>query len=212
MAVLEELPDEEPVPVQQAAAPRVEEPLPEAEPEAFHDAASPDELAAARKDAGNAAFRAGDFDEAVECYTEALEASAAAADVLVASGDATPAPPAGTTTQPQQRAVLFANRAAARLGLKDLQGCVADCDAALALDATYVKALLRRAAALEQQGELEQLERADAGVRRCRRCFLLDCFMRTVRIFSPSRLRPRAGAAARPQRGGGEARGAGREG
>ncbi|KAE8303467.1 hypothetical protein GL50803_00104994 [Giardia duodenalis] len=49
---------------------------------------------------GNAAFKAEDFQEAIRLFTQAIEVSAA------------------NNEPPDQRAVYFANRAAARLGLK----------------------------------------------------------------------------------------------
>ncbi|KAF8510131.1 hypothetical protein BU17DRAFT_55688 [Hysterangium stoloniferum] len=84
-------------------------------------------LAAGLKTSGNAAYTQRKFADAVEFYTRALEVS------------------------PKPEAVFYSNRAACYVNMVppkyDL--VVADCDAALSLDPTYVKALNRRAAALE---------------------------------------------------------------
>ena len=57
----------------------------------------------------------------------------------------------------KQRAIYFANRAACSLRVEDPAGAAHDCSAALDLDPTYVKALLRRSTALEA---LEDYDRA----------------------------------------------------
>ena len=57
---------------------------------------------------------------------------------------------------PVLRAVLFANRAACRLHLDDMEGTVDDCCNAIALDETNVKAFVRRAKAFEALEEYER--------------------------------------------------------
>uniref|UniRef100_A0A3Q2XRE0 Tetratricopeptide repeat domain 1 n=1 Tax=Hippocampus comes TaxID=109280 RepID=A0A3Q2XRE0_HIPCM len=56
----------------------------------------------------------------------------------------------------QERAVLFSNRAAARLHLERKDDGIADCSRALELNPDYVKALLRRAELYEQTEQLEK--------------------------------------------------------
>jgi DnaJ family protein C protein 7 len=92
-----------------------------------------------RREEGNAAFAAGRWVDAERAYSDALAADATSA--------------AGT-------AKLLANRAAARLKLRQWAAAVDDCTACLELDASFVKALMRRATALRELGGAENLERA----------------------------------------------------
>ncbi|GAA6039908.1 hypothetical protein JCM8097_006794 [Rhodosporidiobolus ruineniae] len=80
----------------------------------------------ALKEAGNEAFKAGRTDEAVAKYTEAMDAD-----------------PENET----MRATLLSNRAAAQMRAKNYESAVADCDACLALNDGYFKALRTRARA-----------------------------------------------------------------
>lgn len=55
----------------------------------------------------------------------------------------------------KQRAVYYANLAACHLKARHFEDAVQDSTAALELDAAYVKALMRRAAAYEELDDLE---------------------------------------------------------
>ncbi|KAF8317411.1 ADP/ATP carrier receptor [Clavulina sp. PMI_390] len=90
------------------------------------------ERANAFKARGNAAYTAKQFPKAVDLYTQAIEIS------------------------PKPEAVYFSNRAASYLNFSPPQYplVVADCDEALSRDPKYLKALSRRAGALEQLGRL----------------------------------------------------------
>ncbi|ORY28008.1 hypothetical protein BCR39DRAFT_468703 [Naematelia encephala] len=90
-------------------------------------------LGATLKERGNKLFKNRDFTRAVECYTEAMRVSV------------------------RKDAVFFSNRAACytQFDPPEYEKCVADCDEALKLDHAYVKALKRRATALENLGRDE---------------------------------------------------------
>ena len=87
---------------------------------------------------GNAHYSAKQFDDAIRCYTEALE-----------------------LTRPDDEefsysiAVFYSNRAACHLQLQSWEDAVEDCSAALDKSPRYVKALMRRATALEALDRLE---------------------------------------------------------
>jgi DnaJ homolog subfamily C member 7 len=85
--------------------------------------------AEALKAQGNAKFEARAFEQAAELYSKALLA------------------------QPTD-AALLCNRAASHLMLDNLDACITDCRAALALKSTYIKAHLRLAQVLCRQGRL----------------------------------------------------------
>ncbi|KAJ0978005.1 hypothetical protein J5N97_013479 [Dioscorea zingiberensis] len=76
------------------------------------------------KSAGNEAFQAGKYSEAVECYTAALALN-------IESRPFT--------------AICFCNRAAAYQALGQITDAIADCSLAIALDGSYAKAISRRA-------------------------------------------------------------------
>ncbi|KAH9279487.1 Mitochondrial import receptor subunit TOM70 [Echinococcus granulosus] len=97
---------------------------------------TPLEAAIALKNRGNRNFKAGRYEKAVECYTEALEQC----------------PP----TAVEERATFFQNRAAARENLRQLEAAVEDCNAALELAPTYLKALNRRARLYERLNDLSR--------------------------------------------------------
>lgn len=80
------------------------------------------------KDRGNAYFKEGKYEAAVECYTKGIEAD-------------------------NTNALLPANRAMAYLKLNRFSEAEQDCSAALALDVTYSKAFARRAMARAALGK-----------------------------------------------------------
>ncbi|KAL0196568.1 hypothetical protein M9458_010140, partial [Cirrhinus mrigala] len=84
-----------------------------------------------QKDRGNAYFKEGKYEAAVECYSRGMEAD-------------------GTN------ALLPANRAMAYLKLQRYSEAEQDCSAALLLDATYVKAFARRATARAALGRIRE--------------------------------------------------------
>jgi len=77
------------------------------------------------KEAGNKAFLAREFEEAINQYTKAIEMS----------GD-----------QPSH--VYFANRANAQLELGRFEECIIDCDKSIEIDPAYIKAYFRKCKAL----------------------------------------------------------------
>ena len=119
------------------------------------------------REAGNAAFKAGDKEKARRVYTEALTSAATFSfseetetengktdderRTLLAS-----APGAG---------LLLCNRAACASSLGDHAGALADCEAVLANDPDNLKAQLRRAHALKDLGKRDDAEAAFAALR-----------------------------------------------
>jgi tetratricopeptide (TPR) repeat protein len=101
------------------------------------------DMATACKEEGNRNFSGGNYATAIACYTEALRFA-----------------PLDETFN-AQRAIYYCNRAACHLQLGDAEEALYDCDRALELNATYNKALARRAAAMEK---LEKLDEALAGM------------------------------------------------
>uniref|UniRef100_A0A8C1VBS7 RNA polymerase II-associated protein 3 n=1 Tax=Cyprinus carpio TaxID=7962 RepID=A0A8C1VBS7_CYPCA len=87
--------------------------------------------AVVQKDRGNAYFKEGKYEAAVECYSRGMEAD-------------------GTN------ALLPANRAMAFLKLHRFSEAEQDCSAALALDAAYTKAFARRATARAALGRIRE--------------------------------------------------------
>ncbi|KAI7792025.1 RNA polymerase II-associated protein 3 isoform X2 [Triplophysa rosa] len=83
------------------------------------------------KDRGNAYFKEGKYEAAVECYTKGIEID-------------------------NTNALLPANRAMAYLKLHRFDEAEKDCGAALALDITYSKALARRATARAALGRMRE--------------------------------------------------------
>lgn len=74
------------------------------------------------KDKGNEFFKRGKYDEAIACYTVGIE-------------------------NDPSNAILPANRAMALLKKNQLAAAEADCDLAISIDSTYIKAYLRRGSA-----------------------------------------------------------------
>ncbi|XP_011303067.1 sperm-associated antigen 1 [Fopius arisanus] len=87
-------------------------------------------LAEKEKEKGNEAFRVGDYEEALQQYSLSLEINA------TING--------------------YNNRAITYIKLRKYQEAIDDCDRVLSLDCTNVKALLRRASALESLGRKEE--------------------------------------------------------
>ncbi|KAF2746666.1 TPR-like protein [Sporormia fimetaria CBS 119925] len=90
------------------------------------------------KEAGNAAFKAGRYQEAIDTYTQALEVD-----------------PANKNTNSK----ILQNRAICNTKLSNFSNAIADCDAALALDPSYTKARKTRAKALGESGNWEEAVR-----------------------------------------------------
>ncbi|XP_031696705.1 tetratricopeptide repeat protein 1-like isoform X2 [Anarrhichthys ocellatus] len=88
------------------------------------------------KEKGNSQFKAGDWLEAERSYTDAL--------VLC------------PVCFSRERAVVFSNRAAARLHLDLKDKAISDCTRAIDLNPDYVRALLRRAELHEQTDKLDE--------------------------------------------------------
>ncbi|KAK2882358.1 tetratricopeptide repeat protein 1 [Channa argus] len=88
------------------------------------------------KEKANNLFKAGDWSVAERSYTEALGLC-----------------PVCFT---RERAVLFSNRAAARLHLDLKDQAISDCTRAIELDPDYLRALLRRAELYEQTEKLDE--------------------------------------------------------
>ncbi|XP_026183087.1 RNA polymerase II-associated protein 3 isoform X2 [Mastacembelus armatus] len=84
-----------------------------------------------QKDRGNAYFKEGKYDMAVECYSKGMEADS-------------------------MNVLLPANRAMAFLKLEKLSEAEEDCTKAIFLDSTYSKAFARRGAARVALGKLEE--------------------------------------------------------
>lgn len=109
------------------------------------DAATDDDGGpAALKERGNAAFKAGDWLEALRCYTAALTAL--------------------RRDDGRDKAVLYKNRAAVYIKLGEPENAVRDCSASLDIVADDPKALYRRCMAYERLGKPEE---AYADGKRC---------------------------------------------
>jgi len=121
----------------------VKEPQPPKQPEP-EDLRSPLDQAQAAKERGNKYFKAGRYELATKCYSEAVSLCPA--------------------SQPLELATFHQNRAAAAEQLGDLEAVLRDCDTAINLNGKYVKALDRRArglrkAAMQGQHLGEQVEK-----------------------------------------------------
>ena len=85
------------------------------------------------KEAGNKAFLAKNYQEAVEMYTQAIEIS---------------------LQTPNH--IYYANRANAYLELQQYEECIADCNQSIKIDKTFIKSYFRKAKALIGQDKLQQ--------------------------------------------------------
>lgn len=94
------------------------------------------EKAVEKKNQGNECFQAGRFEDAVKCYSEAID--------LCPKQDKEELPK------------FYQNRAAAYENLKMYEKVIEDCTNALAIDHNYEKALTRRAKAYENLGKLQE--------------------------------------------------------
>ncbi|XP_063989541.1 tetratricopeptide repeat protein 1 [Diachasmimorpha longicaudata] len=88
------------------------------------------------KNEGNSLFKSSEFREAMVKYTQALQTC-----------------PLAYTTD---RAILFANRGAARAKCEERTLAIEDCSKAIELNLTYLKAYLRRAQLYEQEDKLDE--------------------------------------------------------
>ena len=119
------------------------------------------------REAGNAAFKAGDKEKARRVYTEALTSAA------TFSFSEETEPENGKTDDERRTllasapgaGLLLCNRAACASSLGDHDGALADCEAVLANDPDNLKAQLRRAHALKDLGRREDAEAAFVALR-----------------------------------------------
>ncbi|PKK26624.1 tetratricopeptide repeat domain 1 [Columba livia] len=88
------------------------------------------------KEKGNEQFKKGDYGEAEDSYTKALQICPACFQ--------------------KDRAVLFSNRAAAKLKQDKTEAALNDCSKAVELDPNYIRALLRRAELYEKTEKLDE--------------------------------------------------------
>ncbi|MCL4155488.1 UNVERIFIED_CONTAM: hypothetical protein GTU68_009350, partial [Idotea baltica] len=89
-----------------------------------------------KKNEGNAKFKESLFEEAAVTYTTGLKEC--------------------PLSFKKDRAILYANRAAARSKLDEKKEAIKDCDKAISLDSTYLKAIQRRATLHRQLDNLEE--------------------------------------------------------
>ncbi|NWR57082.1 TTC1 protein, partial [Bucorvus abyssinicus] len=88
------------------------------------------------KEKGNEQFKKGDYGEAEDSYTKALQICPACFQ--------------------KDRAVLFSNRAAAKIKQDKTEAALSDCSKAVELDPNYIRALLRRAELYEKTEKLDE--------------------------------------------------------
>uniref|UniRef100_A0A8B9P658 Tetratricopeptide repeat protein 1 n=1 Tax=Apteryx owenii TaxID=8824 RepID=A0A8B9P658_APTOW len=88
------------------------------------------------KEKGNEQFKKGDYGEAEDSYTRALQICPACFQ--------------------KDRAVLFSNRAAAKMKQDKTEAALSDCSKAVELDPNYIRALLRRAELYEKTEKLDE--------------------------------------------------------
>ena len=114
--------DEDPAPGTQPAPAAVLAPAPASAH--AHPAADDTTVSDKLKEVGNKAFKDGNFDRAIDCYTKAIEAL--------------------PQKDHSKASTLHANRAACYKNLHDFKAVVIDCTAALDIDPNHHKARLRR--------------------------------------------------------------------
>ncbi|EDV26147.1 uncharacterized protein TRIADDRAFT_24576 [Trichoplax adhaerens] len=120
------------------------------------------ERASAVKGKGNKFFKGGKYEQAIRCYTEAIELC--------------------PSSESDIRSVLYQNRAAAYEQLKEFDKVVEDCNSALELNKHYVKAINRRSRAYEELKEYRKcLEDLTA------QC-ILESFQNAATIMSADRV------------------------
>ncbi|NXX92450.1 TTC1 protein, partial [Centropus bengalensis] len=88
------------------------------------------------KEKGNEHFKKGAYGEAEDSYTKALQICPACFQ--------------------KDRAVLFSNRAAAKMKQDKVEAALSDCSKAVELDPNYIRALLRRAELYEKTEKLDE--------------------------------------------------------
>ncbi|KFP88220.1 PREDICTED: tetratricopeptide repeat protein 1 [Acanthisitta chloris] len=88
------------------------------------------------KEKGNEQFKKEDYGEAEDSYTKALQICPACFQ--------------------KDRAVLFSNRAAAKMKQDKTEAALSDCSKAVELDPNYIRALLRRAELYEKTDKLDE--------------------------------------------------------
>jgi DnaJ family protein C protein 7 len=86
------------------------------------------------KKEGNSKFSAGEYDEAIGIYSEAIESGVGAGNFI---------------------AIIYCNRAACKMQLKRYREALIDCEKSLELDPSYTKAALRRAECRLQSEDYE---------------------------------------------------------
>ncbi|XP_042223856.1 tetratricopeptide repeat protein 1-like isoform X1 [Homarus americanus] len=89
-----------------------------------------------QKESGNDSFRNGQFQEAVAAYTAGLRLC--------------------PLSYPKDRAILYSNRAAAKVKMDLKKEAISDCNKAVELHDTYTKAILRRATLNEETDNLDE--------------------------------------------------------
>uniref|UniRef100_A0A6S8DQA5 Uncharacterized protein n=1 Tax=Aplanochytrium stocchinoi TaxID=215587 RepID=A0A6S8DQA5_9STRA len=89
------------------------------------------QMAEAKKEEGNVAYKAKDYVLAVTRYGEAIELD-------------------------ETNHLYYSNRAAANLTLENYEAVIEDCEKCVELEPNFIKGYLRQAAALESQGKLDE--------------------------------------------------------
>ncbi|XP_015171030.1 PREDICTED: tetratricopeptide repeat protein 1 [Polistes dominula] len=89
------------------------------------------------KNEGNTSFKDGDYVKAISLYTQGLQTC--------------------PLTYSKERAILYSNRAAAKIkSLDEKESAISDCTKAIELNPSYVKAYIRRAQLYEETDKLDE--------------------------------------------------------